>query len=106
MRNTEGRSLGALPDGSTLFGMTATSLVQIIVTADGRYWGYAELKPSENVPAADYEKSVTAARLPHPRSRSSDLLEWSGRGKVVETRHVAQMVTRERIFSGKPNSFW
>jgi hypothetical protein len=51
LRSKEGRSLGALPDGTVFFGTTATSPVEIVVTADGDYWGFGELKPPENAPA-------------------------------------------------------
>ena len=52
LRSKEGRSLGALTDGTMFFGTTAASAVQIIVTADGSYWGFGELRPPENVPAS------------------------------------------------------
>jgi hypothetical protein len=47
LRNNEGRSMGAVPDGATFFGTTAESAAQIIVAADGSYWGYGELTPPE-----------------------------------------------------------
>ncbi len=48
LRNKEGGSMGGLPDGTMFFGTTAASAVQIIVAADGSYWGFGELKPPEN----------------------------------------------------------
>jgi len=52
LRSKEGRSLGALEDGTLFFATTAASAVQIIVTADGNYWGFGEMKLPENIPAS------------------------------------------------------
>jgi hypothetical protein len=49
LRNKEGGSMGGLPDGTMFFGTTLAGAVQIIVAADGSYWGFGELKPPENV---------------------------------------------------------
>lgn len=49
LRNKEGRSMGAVPDGATFFATTEESSAQIIVSADGSYWGFAEIKLPENL---------------------------------------------------------
>jgi len=51
LRNMEGGSMGGLTDGTMFFGTTAASAVEIIVAADGSYWGFGELKPPENGPS-------------------------------------------------------
>jgi len=49
LRNKEGRSMGGIEDGNLFFATTAASPVQIIVSADGSYWGIGEMKPPENI---------------------------------------------------------
>jgi len=51
LRNNEGRSIGAVPDGGMFFATTAESASQIIVASDGSYWGYAVLTPPKNPPS-------------------------------------------------------
>ncbi len=41
--------MGAVEDGNLFFATTAASPVQIIVAADGSYWGFGEMKPPENI---------------------------------------------------------
>src|SRR6266536_6044379 len=67
LRSKEGRSIGALPDGTTFFGTTVTS-PQIVVTADGDYWGYVDIKlpldlPTPPIPiTAAFEKAAAVIR--------------------------------------------
>ncbi|MFY9558763.1 MAG: hypothetical protein WAQ52_00880 [Terriglobales bacterium] len=62
LRNKEGGSMGGLPDGTMFFGTTLAGAVQIIVAADGSYWGFGELKSPESAPPVpitpEFEKAA------------------------------------------------
>ena len=49
LSDAEGRTIGALPNGTKFFGTAAASAVQLIVAADGSSWGYGELLMPEDV---------------------------------------------------------
>jgi len=66
LSDAEGRSIGALPNGTKFFGTAAASAVQLIVAADGSSWGYGELLMPEdvhNAPIAVEPAWEKAARL-------------------------------------------
>jgi len=67
LRNKEGGSLGGVEDGTLFFATTAASAAQIIVAADGSYWGYGELTPPENASSPipitpEFEKAAGVIR--------------------------------------------